>query len=73
VAQLRAIDDWENTLIIPIPEGAESDDVTVNGEPGLLIEHDLGTAVLWEEDGILYAVVGQVSADEVQDIADSMD
>lgn len=73
VAQLRAIDDWENTLIIPIPEGAESDDVTINGEPGLLIEHDLGAAVLWEKDGMLYAVIGQVSADAVQDIAESMD
>lgn len=73
VAQLSAIDDWENTLIIPIPQGAESDDVTINGEPGLLIEHDLGAAILWEDDGILYAVVGQVSSDAMQDIADSMD
>ena len=72
VAQLRAIDDWENTLIVPIPEGATSDDVTINGEPGLLIEHELGSAILWERDGILYAVIGQVSADDVEDIADSM-
>jgi len=73
VAQLRAIDDWESTLIIPIPEGADSDDVTINGEPGLLIEHDLGSAILWEDNGILHLVAGQVSADAVQDIADSMD
>ncbi|MEX2315020.1 MAG: DUF4367 domain-containing protein [Thermomicrobiales bacterium] len=72
VAQLRSIEDWESTLIIPIPEGATSDDVTINGEPGLLIEHDLGSAILWEKDGILYAVIGQVSDDEVRDIADSM-
>ncbi|HYI15751.1 MAG TPA: DUF4367 domain-containing protein, partial [Thermomicrobiales bacterium] len=72
VAQLRAIDDWESTLIIPIPEGATSDDITINGEPGLLIEHNLGSAVLWEKDGILFAVIGQVSDDEVRDIADSM-
>ncbi len=72
VAQLRAIDDWESTLIIPIPEGASSDDITINGEPGLLIEHHLGSAVLWEKDGILFAVIGQVSGDEVRDIADSM-
>ena len=74
VAQLRAIDDWENTLIIPIPEGAESDDVTVNGQPGLLItDDDMGALVLWEDNGILHAVAGQVSGDEILDIADSMD
>lgn len=72
VAQLRAIDDWESTLIIPIPEGATSDDITINGEPGLLIEHALGSAALWEKDGILYAVIGQVSDDAVRDVADSM-
>jgi len=72
VAQLRSIEDWETTLIIPIPEGATSDDITINGEPGLLIEHTLGSAVLWEKDGVLYAVIGQVSGDEVRDIADSM-
>jgi hypothetical protein len=72
VAQLRAIDDWESTLIIPIPEGATSENITINGEPGLLIEHNLGSAVLWEKDGILHAVIGQVSADEVRDVADSM-
>jgi anti-sigma factor RsiW len=71
VAQLRAIDDWEHTLIIPIPEGATSENITINGEPGLLIEHDLGSAVLWEKDGILHAVIGQVSSDAVRDVADS--
>jgi hypothetical protein len=70
---LRGIDDWENTLIIPIPEGAESDDVTINGEPGLLIEHALFAAVLWEDGGTLHAVIGQVDGDTVEDIADSMD
>jgi hypothetical protein len=72
VAQLRAIDDWESTLIIPIPEGATSENISINGEPGLLIKHNLGSAVLWEKDGILYAVIGQVSDDEVRDVADSM-
>lgn len=72
VAELRSIDDWENTLIIPIPEGATSDDITINGQPGLLIEHENGSAVLWEKDGILYAVIGQVSGDVARDIADSM-
>lgn len=71
VAQLRSIDDWESTLIIPIPEGATSENITINGEPGLLIEHSLGSAVLWEKDGVLHAVIGQVSADAARDVADS--
>lgn len=73
VAQLRAIDDWENTLIVPIPENADSRDVTVNGNAGLLLEMEQGAVVLWEDDGMLYAVAGQVSGDDVLDIADSMD
>jgi len=72
VAQLRAIDDWESTLIIPVPEGAETDDISINGEPGLLITHELGSAILWEKDGILFAVIGQVSDDDVREVADSM-
>lgn len=72
VAQLRSIDDWESTLIVPIPEHADSRDVTVNGNAGLLIEMEQGAVVLWEDDGVLYAVAGQVSADDVLDIADSM-
>ena len=73
VAQLRAIDDWESTLIVPIPENAQSRDVTVNGNAGLLVEMDLGAVVLWEDGGVLFAVAGQVSGDQALDIADSMD
>jgi anti-sigma factor RsiW len=74
VAQLRAVDDWESTLIIPVPEGATSEDLDdVNGEPGLLIEYQDGAAVLWQKDGILYAVFGQAPADDVRDAAASME
>lgn len=74
VAQLRAIDDWEHTLIIPVPEGANSRDVTVNGEPGLLIEDaGNGSVVLWEDDGILHLVAGQVDDEALLDVANSLD
>ena len=39
---------------------------------GLLITAEEGSAILWQKDGILYAVAGQVSADAVRDVADSM-
>ncbi|HMM41518.1 MAG TPA: DUF4367 domain-containing protein [Thermomicrobiales bacterium] len=73
VAQLRAVKDWQETLIIPIPEGATSENVTVDGHAGLLIKSDQGNGVLWETDGKLYGVFGQVSADEVMSTAKSME
>ncbi|CAN5832385.1 anti-sigma factor [soil metagenome] len=75
VAQLRAIDDWESTMVIPVPEGASSDDVTINGEPGLLITSDdgKGSVVLWEDDGILFIVGGTESGDTITNIANSLD
>lgn len=75
VGQLRAIDDWQNTLVVPVPEGASSEDVTVDGEPGLLItmDDDSGAVVLWEDDGQLYVVAGSESGDTVLDLASSLD
>jgi hypothetical protein len=72
VGQLRSIKDWEHTLIVPIPEGATSENVTIDGQPGLLIKADMGNAVLWQKDGKLYAVAGQVSADSVLATAKSL-
>lgn len=72
VAQLRAVKDWQETLIIPIPEGATSENVTVDGHAGLLIKSDQGNGVLWEDGGKLYGVFGQVSADQVMSTAKSM-
>lgn len=72
VEELRSIEDWENTLIIPIPEGATSRDVTINGDPGLLIESDEGSVVLWEDSGVLFGVAGQVAGDDALNVAKSM-
>ncbi|HUG17247.1 MAG TPA: hypothetical protein VMM78_19735 [Thermomicrobiales bacterium] len=72
VAELRSIDDWENTLIIPIPEGATIRDVTISGQPGLLVESPEGSVVLWEKSGILYGVGGQISGEQALDVAGSL-
>lgn len=71
-AQLRAVEDWQETLIIPIPEGATSENVTVDGHAGLLVKSDEGNGVLWQADGKLYAVFGQISANDVMTTAKSM-
>jgi hypothetical protein len=75
VAQLRSIEDWQTTLVIPVPEGHSSDDVTINGQPGLLITSDdgEGAVALWESDGILFIVGGTESGDTISDVANSLD
>jgi anti-sigma factor RsiW len=74
VAQLRQVKDWQHTLIIPVPSGASSSDVTMNGEPALLIEgnNGEGSAVVWQKGGVLYVVAGQVDRDAVMATADAL-
>lgn len=75
VDQLRGIDDWQETLIVPVPEGYSSEDVTVQDEPGLLVTADDGTmaVVLWEQDGLLHIVGGHATGDAVMDVANSLE
>lgn len=87
VNQMRAIDDWQRTLIVPVPEGARTSDVMVDGQPALLIEAgevdgsswgvdialegDL-SIVMWEDDGVLYLVAGTLNRNDVLDVARSL-
>lgn len=87
VSQLRSIEDWESTLILPVPQGAETRDVSIDGEAGLLLESgefdgsDWGiefelegdaSVVMWHDDGTLYVVAGSVNGSDVLDVADSL-
>ncbi len=72
VAQIRAIRDWRQTLIIPVPEGATSRTVSLRGTNGLLIEAPEGAAVLWQERGVLHIVGGSVSAEQALAVARSL-
>ncbi len=55
--------DWTSTLVIPLPSNvAQFREVEVDGVTGLLLEpvgSTRGGAVLWQRDGIVYAVVGE--------------
>lgn len=75
VAQLRSIEDWQETLIVPVPDGASSEDVTVDGNAGLLVQADDGSGamVLWEEDDRLIIVGGTESGDVIEEFARSLD
>lgn len=72
VAQIRAVHDWQHTLIIPVPSGATTQQVTVHGVPGLLISGPQGSAVLWQQNGILHGVVGTFDSNTVLRVAQSV-
>jgi hypothetical protein len=75
VRQLRAIDDWQNTLPIPIPvDDVNWQRTTVAGASGLLLGDNsgLGSIVIWQKDGHLYGVAGAAPAREVQRVANGL-
>ena len=75
VAQLRAIDDWTQTLPIPVPQDeAVSQHVTVDGAPGVSVQ-DAQTrhgVVLWQRDGMVYGVGGSYGEQELLAVAASL-
>ncbi|MFN8525341.1 MAG: hypothetical protein U0821_19770 [Chloroflexota bacterium] len=73
--QLQAIQDWRNTLPIPVPVDKVSwQPVTVAGGPGLLFAErsGLGSAIIWQRDGRTYGVVGPYSSAELQRVANGL-
>ncbi len=74
VNQIRNVKDWERTLIIPVPENATTENVKVRGNAGLLIldGEGRGSLLLFEADGVLYGLGGNVSRAEVLAAAESM-
>ncbi|MDP9382157.1 MAG: hypothetical protein M3Q29_18835 [Chloroflexota bacterium] len=66
VAQIKEIEDWKHTLIIPVPAGGSSQDVKINGSEGVLISdpEGEGSFVIWQRDGKLYAIGGGISGPE---------
>jgi hypothetical protein len=72
-AQLKAIKDPTTTLPVPIPQGlATSRSVQVAGVQGLLVSAAFGAGVVWEKNGVIYAVGGQVTPDQALAIASSL-
>ena len=73
VVQLRALD-WKTTAPVPVVKGDTSRRVMVDGVEGLLIQS--GTQkiniLMWQKEGVVVALVGQVSDAELIAAADSM-
>jgi hypothetical protein len=73
VAQLRQIDLNSGVVPLPVPAGVDSQSVTVHGTTGLLLTSSVsttisdikkfpaGSAVVWQAQGIIYAIGGTVS------------
>jgi hypothetical protein len=71
--QIRAIKDPSTTLPLPIPKGlATTEPATVNGHPATLIKAVIGAGVVWIQNGVIYAVGGQLTPDQVLAIATSL-
>ncbi|MGQ9555236.1 MAG: sigma-70 family RNA polymerase sigma factor [Anaerolineae bacterium] len=75
--------DWATTLVIPVPANVASvREVLVRGNPGYLFEANSedgadpdtysDCAVIWQESGRLYAVIGMLSDDIALRIAESL-
>jgi hypothetical protein len=73
-SEIRALGDPTQAIPIPIPvDVASGSPVTVNGASGLLIGDStgLGSAVIWQRNGVVYAIAGTLTSNEVLGIARS--
>lgn len=73
--------DWATTLVIPVPQDIASvREVTVRGVPAYLIHGSSEgpdgvsyvAALVWEADGLLYAVMGDAGMAELIEVAESL-
>ena len=74
VAQLKAVKDWERTLIIPVPEDATTKNVSIKGNAGILIvdAQGRGSLVIWQQGGMMFAVGGTLSEVDLMAVANGL-
>lgn len=74
VAQIRAVQNWDKTLIVPVPQDATTKNVSVDGAPGLLIldGQGRGSLLIWQADDVMYAIGGHLTEGEALALAESM-
>lgn len=76
--QLAAIDDWQHTFPIPNIKGS-SQDVRVAGTQGVFITGSSGNTqnnlyynLIWQQNGVVYALSGDFTVEQALRIADSL-
>lgn len=75
VSQLKAIEDWANTLPIPLPKDKASwREVDLGGAKALVVGDNtgLGGFVIWQQDGMVYGVGGPFAEQELLKVAMSL-
>jgi hypothetical protein len=75
VAQLRQIQNWNDTLPIPVPvDRVQWQSTMVNGSQGLLLNDNSGvvSAVIWHANGHLYGAAGTIKADDLKRVVSSL-
>jgi hypothetical protein len=73
-SEIRAIGDPTQTIPVPIPvDLASGSPVTIDGSRGLLIGDatGLGSALVWQHNGVVYAIAGTLTSTQVLAVADS--
>ena len=73
-SEIRALGDPTQTIPVPIPvDLASGSPVSINGASGLLIGDStgLGSAVIWQHNGLVYAVAGTLTSNEALSVARS--
>ena len=75
VSQLKQIQNWNETLPIPIPvDKVNWQSTTFKGNQGLLLNDNsgVGSAAIWHANGHLYGVAGSLKATDLKRIADGL-
>jgi hypothetical protein len=75
VGQLRQIQNWNDTLPIPVPvDKVNWKSTTINNSQGLLLNDNsgVGSAAVWHANGHLYGVAGTLKANDLKRVADSL-
>jgi|SRR5579864_107666 len=75
VSQLRDIQNWNDTLPIPVPvDYVNWQSATINGSQGLLLNDNsgVGSAAVWHANGHLFGVAGSIKATDLTRVADSL-
>ena len=75
VQQLGGIEAWATTLPIPVPLGElDWEETAIGGGQGVILNDNtgVGSAAIWQRDGRIYFVGGQLKASEIRDIADGL-
>ena len=75
VNQLKQIQNWNETLPIPIPiDKVNWQSTSFKGNQGLLLNDNsgVGSAAIWHASGHLYGIAGSLKATDLKRIADSL-